>query len=65
VVELSASHAIVTGFGGDQLRPDDILSGERVAEHDDPGLSRDHPAGSSEKAAIHPGLPRPRAGRLR
>ncbi|MFJ8582997.1 hypothetical protein [Micromonospora sp. NPDC093277] len=40
-MELSDSHAIVTGSGGDQLRPDDVLSGERVAEHDDPGLSRD------------------------
>ena len=41
VVELRGSHAFVTGSGGDQLRPDDILSGERVAEHDDPGMPRD------------------------
>lgn len=41
VVELNGSHAIVTGSGGDQLRPDDVLSGERVAEHDHPGRSID------------------------
>lgn len=46
VVELSGSHAIVTGSGGAQLRSEDVLSGERVAEHDDPGLSKDRSAGT-------------------
>lgn len=47
VVELSASHAIVTGSGRDQLRPDDVLSGERVAEPD-----RDHSTGSDMAEAL-------------
>ena len=32
VVELIGSYAVVTGSGGDQLRPDDIISGERLIE---------------------------------
>ena len=32
VVELTGSYAVVTGSGGDQLRPDDIISGERLIE---------------------------------
>jgi hypothetical protein len=52
VVELSESHAIVTGSGGNQLRPDDVLSGERVAEHDDPGLSRDSSTVGDMTAAL-------------
>lgn len=35
VVEISESHGIVTGFGGDQLQPDDILSGQRLPESDE------------------------------
>ncbi|MET8835102.1 hypothetical protein ABZV78_14465 [Micromonospora sp. NPDC004540] len=37
VVELTGSSAIVTGAGGDQLRPGDIVSGERLIE--DRGLA--------------------------
>lgn len=64
VVELSESHAIVTGSGGDQLRPDDILSGQRVAEHDDPGLSRDCSTGTDVTEALAGllGLPAPATG---
>ncbi|MGC4809767.1 SMI1/KNR4 family protein [Micromonospora sp. DT228] len=61
VVELSESHAIVTGSGGDQLRPDDILSGERPAEHDAPEPSTDRRTGVdlTETLAGLLGLPAP------
>ncbi|WP_433218477.1 SMI1/KNR4 family protein [Dactylosporangium sp. CS-047395] len=32
VVELTGSYAIVTGVGGDLLKPDDIVSGERLVD---------------------------------
>ncbi|MDW5328368.1 SMI1/KNR4 family protein [Plantactinospora sp. KLBMP9567] len=35
VVELNKSYAVVTGSGGDKIRPDDVLSGQRRVEHDD------------------------------
>lgn len=41
VVELTATHAVVTGVGGDLLRPDDYLFGERPAA---PGTGEHDPA---------------------
>ena len=50
VVELSSSYAVVTGTGGDQLRPDDIVSGERLVE--DTGSVGDR-SSSPKDAAAH------------
>ncbi|WP_157744943.1 hypothetical protein [Micromonospora coxensis] len=36
VVELTGTSAIVTGSGGDQLRPGDIVSGERLVQDSGP-----------------------------
>ncbi|GAB2600237.1 hypothetical protein Aab01nite_65480 [Paractinoplanes abujensis] len=41
VLELTESYVVVNGSGGDQLRPDDIVSGERLI--DDAGQAAERP----------------------
>lgn len=58
VVELTGSFAIVDGVGGDLLRPDDIVSGERVV--DDGGRSGgrlQRPVDAAERLPEILGLP--------
>jgi hypothetical protein len=35
VIELNPSYVVVTGSGGDQLRPGDVVSGQRPVDYDD------------------------------
>jgi hypothetical protein len=58
VVELNESYAIVTGSGGDQLRPDDVVSGERLKEdRDSAGAGPQHRPDAIASLAEVLGLP--------
>jgi hypothetical protein len=58
VIELTPSYAIVTGSGGDRLRSDDIVSGQRAAELDDrDGDDAQHGTDMTERLAGILGLP--------
>ncbi|MBO0884327.1 MAG: hypothetical protein J2P17_29165 [Mycobacterium sp.] len=57
VVELTESYAIVTGSGGDELRPDDVVTGERQAEyHDRAGEGSRHRTDMTQRLAEILGL---------
>jgi hypothetical protein len=58
VVELTESFAIVTGVGGEVLRPDDIVFGERLVDGSTwPGERFQRPADASEGLSQILGLP--------
>ena len=63
VVELAGSHAVVTGTGGEQLRPDDTISGERLIEDiTRVGDRLSRPSDAAAHLARVLGLPEIRAG---